>query len=119
MSYPNSANNPAVQQGSTQNRQSWSAPQGMQEKPMEPSMNGHRAKMQAERNRIRQIAMGGSLTDPMERLRGSNSQASHYNGKSNGYSPSMYDQGPNKRGICLQPFPSTFEFLFFVEFRGN
>lgn len=102
MSYPNSANNPGGSQATTQNRQSWSAPQGMQEKP--PIEVNGRAKMQAERNRIRQIAMGGSLTDPMERLRGTNSQASQYNNKSNGYNPSMYDQGNKHRGIFLGPF---------------
>jgi len=97
ISYPNSANNsqgPTYQNSGLSHgqnglapgpgpvpRQSWSAPQGgdplgfkgpdsilPQNGPGEGPAYG-RARMQAERNRIRQIAMNGSLSDPLESLK--------------------------------------------------
>ena len=110
VSYPNSAANGVP--NNPNNRQSWSAPQdpfGFKG-PNSIMTNGGgvpvkgapgdgptygRAKMQAERTRIRQMAMNGSLSDPMEPVRGRRNSFS----SKDGYSPSMYDgQNNSKRG---------------------
>lgn len=109
VSYPNSAAN--VPNAQSNGRQAYSAPQdpfGFKGPNSILPKNGPgdgpsygRAKMQAERNRIRQIAMGGSLmSDPMEnvsRRRDSYNQAIEKGGK-NGYNPSMYEADSQKRG---------------------
>ena len=60
-----------------------------------------RAKLQAERDRIRQAQMNGSMsfTDPMEHLRGGEGRKNSYNKAANGeYSPSFNEGSSGKRG---------------------
>ena len=118
VSYPNSAANgvPNGVPNNPNNRQSWSAPQGQDPfgfKGPNSIMNGGgkpggpgdgpsygRAKMQAERTRIRQMAMNGSLSDPMEhvRVRRNSYSSTQAGNNGDGYSPSMYDDRNSKRG---------------------
>ena len=125
MSYPNSAANGVP--NNPNNRQSWSAPQdpfgfkgpnsimngGVKTGPGDGPTYG-RAKMQAERTRIRQMAMNGSLSDPLEPvLRGRrNSFSQPVNNE--GYSPSMYDEQQNsKRGNKRSVFDTFFALHFY------
>ena len=131
MSYPNSAANGVP--NNPNNRQSWSAPQdpfgfkgpnsimngGVKTGPGDGPTYG-RAKMQAERTRIRQMAMNGSLSDPLEPvLRGRrNSFSQPVNNE--GYSPSMYDEQQNsKRGNKRSVFDTFFCALFCAPLLPN
>ena len=122
MSYPNSAAN-GVSNGvpnNSNNRQSWSAPQDpfgfkgpnsimnnqVKTGPGEGPTYG-RAKMQAERTRIRQMAMNGSLSDPLEPVRGRRNSFSQPD-NNEGYSPSMYNEQNSKRGN----YPLLFQYNF-------